>query len=254
MALNDSVALTDAGADRWSQAGVSTMDVVTTTGRADARRRWLAASAELADPDRTTAPVAELLHRLAELARAAAAARAAGVVQFAEDGGTRVSAVAGPDPASLRLLLPAVAGEARTADEHAFAVEVDLDGRVALFVPVRALLTDPGALIVIREEDSAPPSFEERELLAGFADQAALALDRSLALSIPAVPAGPDHVTIEMHDRLIQRLYAAGLKLRGAQGLADRERAADLVEEGIADLDATIEQLRRMIRAARRSA
>lgn len=230
------------------------MDAFATTGRGDARRRWLAASAELADPERTTAPAAELLHRVAELARTAAAAHAAGVVQFAEDGGTRVSAVAGPDPASLRLLLPGVAGEARTADEHAFAVEVDLDGRVALFVPVRALLTDPGALIVIRERDSAAPSFEERELLAAFADQAALALDRSLALADPDMSAGPGPVTVDLHDTLIQRLYAAGLKLRSAQAIADPERAADLVEEGIADLDDTIDQLRRTIRATRRSA
>jgi two-component system, NarL family, sensor histidine kinase DevS len=56
-----------------------------------------------------------------------------------------------------------------------------------------------------------------------------------------------DRIARDLHDLVIQRVFAAGLALQAAAGVIDEPRAADRVKAVIGDLDATITQLRTSI-------
>ncbi len=79
--------------------------------------------------------------------------------------------------------------------------------------------------------DKASPlnDAEERELLATFADQAALALDRGQAVADRqelALISDRERIARDLHDVVIQRLFATGLQLQGvASMVADPEVA-----------------------------
>ena len=58
---------------------------------------------------------------------------------------------------------------------------------------------------------------DERELLISFADHAALALDRALAVGdreLLAVLSDRERIARDLHDTVIQRLFAVGMQLQ----------------------------------------
>ena len=103
-------------------------------------------------------------------------------------------------------------------------VETTTSSLDAVVIPLRAHLAQAGALVAVFDLP-ATRDIEERELLASFADQAALALDRAQAVSDRerlAVITDRERIARDLHDVVIQRLFATGLRLR-----RDRARAAD---------------------------
>jgi signal transduction histidine kinase len=88
------------------------------------------------------------------------------------------------------------------------------------------------------------------EAVRGFAAQAALALDRVQAeedRASLAVLADRDRIARDLHDLVIQRLFATGLALQGASRLAVRAEVRERVEAAVDDLDATIRDIRATI-------
>jgi signal transduction histidine kinase len=91
---------------------------------------------------------------------------------------------------------------------------------------------------------------EEGTLLASFADQASLALDRAQAISDREelmLVADRDRIARDLHDLVIQRLFATGLQLQGARRMAVSDDVRERLDTAVADLDVTIRDIRSTI-------
>jgi signal transduction histidine kinase len=108
-----------------------------------------------------------------------------------------------------------------------------------------------GVLIVGASGDIDVHYLEEDVQLVGtFAAQATLALERARAQAVQAQLAvfeDRDRIARDLHDLVIQRLYASGLRLQGTLRLIDDPQASSRVLAAIDDLDATIREIRSTI-------
>ena len=90
----------------------------------------------------------------------------------------------------------------------------------------------------------------DAQLPASFAEQAALALQVVRSREDQqrlAVFEDRDRIGRDLHDLVIQRLFAVGLGLQGAARLTDRPEVGSRLEQAVDDLDATIKDIRRSI-------
>lgn len=117
-------------------------------------------------------------------------------------------------------------------------------------LPLTAAGRPLGALIVARARD-APP-FTEADLIAA-ADFAGRA---SITLELVAARGQADRVLLfdergriarDLHDQVIQQLFAIGMQLQGVLGTLPPGRAATRVDTAITGLDQSITQIRRII-------
>jgi two-component system, NarL family, sensor histidine kinase DevS len=123
----------------------------------------------------------------------------------------------------------------------------------ALFLPLTAESGPLGALVLARSPRRPRHGPEEIDMARGFADQAALAL--ALVASQQdrrrlAVFADRDRIGRDLHDQVIQQLFASGLTLQGLTSTLPAESAAK-VDQVVQNLDDTIGDLRRAIFALR---
>lgn len=100
------------------------------------------------------------------------------------------------------------------------------------------------------------PEHEDRfhaldpQLVAAYAEQAALTLQLAAAREDQrrlAVLEDRDRIGRDLHDLVIQRLFAVGLGLQGTTRMVDRPDAAARIDQAVDDLDATIKDIRRAI-------
>lgn len=87
----------------------------------------------------------------------------------------------------------------------------------------------------------------EKELVAAYAEQAALALQLAEAREdqrLLAIFEDRDRIGQDLHDLVIQRLFAIGLSLQGTVRLVERPDVAARIEEAVEDLDVTIRNIR----------
>jgi signal transduction histidine kinase len=117
-------------------------------------------------------------------------------------------------------------------------------------VPLRAHLAAAGVLLVVLGTGRVALEGEEAELLTSFADQASLALDRAQAVADHEelmLVADRDRIARDLHDLVIQRLFATGLQLQGARRMAGDDEIASRIDNAVADLDVTIRDIRSTI-------
>ncbi|AGL18244.1 GAF domain-containing sensor histidine kinase [Actinoplanes sp. N902-109] len=91
---------------------------------------------------------------------------------------------------------------------------------------------------------------DDLTLLSSFANQAALALERARAQEereLLAVLEDRERIARDLHDVVIQRLFATGMQLQGVLPHAVRPEAARRINAAVDDLDATIRDIRRSI-------
>jgi signal transduction histidine kinase len=122
----------------------------------------------------------------------------------------------------------------------------------AIVVPLRTSSGIQGALTLAWSRDELT-SFREVDvrLPQGFAEQAALALEVDQARvdhERLAVFEDRDRIGRDLHDLVIQRLFAIGLGLENtARMLGERPELAGRVSTAVDDLDSTIKDIRRSI-------
>jgi signal transduction histidine kinase len=117
-------------------------------------------------------------------------------------------------------------------------------------VPFRSQDSVIGVLVVLRLVGQ--PMFEPGEvpLLTSFAEQAALALElgeKNRAQRQRDVYADRDRIARDLHDHVIQRLFASGLVLQSTLRRIDDQGARSRVQQTVEDLDATIREIRTSI-------
>ncbi len=133
-----------------------------------------------------------------------------------------------------------VAGEAR----------VQLPLGPAILVPLGEPGDVRGVFTVGREPGSMPLPPQAVEMISTFAAQAAIGLElaehRSDAERM-AILQDRDRIARDLHDLVIQRLYATGMSLQGAMPLLTRPEAASRVSSAVDALDETIREIRSAI-------
>jgi signal transduction histidine kinase len=192
--------------------------------------------------------LSDALEAIATAARDASGGASASVVQVPEEGQPFAAATAGEALALDAKERDALNDSVRTvvASNEVVEVPVHDEWRIVL-APLRAHLTMPGVLTVTHSPATRPDEFEERELLSSFADHAALSLDRTQALEDReqmAVISDRDRIARELHDVVIQRLFATGLHMQSIRAAATEPELRERIDQAVKDLDQTIRDIR----------
>jgi len=214
---------------------------------AQRRERWLSAAAEITGVLVGTVRRTEALRLIARRAREVADAEQVLVLLYEPDGDRyRIEVVEGADPVLSGMVVPAFDGSYRLVENLREAAEWPgpVPDGPALVAPL--LSTPQGVLIVSR-----PASTGDAALLSTFAGQAALALERARAQEereLLAVLEDRERIARDLHDVVIQRLFATGMQLQGAVAPAGaRPEVVKRINAAVDDLDATIRDIRRSI-------
>ena len=121
--------------------------------------------------------------------------------------------------------------------------------RSAMFLPLIAESGPLGVLVLARGPQRPVHGSDEVDMAQGFATQVALALSlaaRQQDRRQLAVFADRDRIARDLHDQVIQQLFASGLSLQGLAMTLPGEAAAK-VDQVVQSLDDTIGDLRRAI-------
>ncbi|CAN5502756.1 GAF domain-containing sensor histidine kinase [soil metagenome] len=139
----------------------------------------------------------------------------------------------------------------RTADfDVGLGVGVLEGSGPALIMPLRATGTVAGILIALRR--SGGPSFtaEQLDMTAAFADQAALAWQLATTqrqIHELDVLTDRDRIARDLHDHVIQRLFAIGLALQGTIARTKSPEAQRRLSTHVDDLQTVIHEIRTAI-------
>jgi two-component system, NarL family, sensor histidine kinase DevS len=120
----------------------------------------------------------------------------------------------------------------------------------AIIVPLGARGNVRGVLTAGRRPGSMPLTPQAADMLVTFATQAGVALElaehRRQAERV-AVFEDRDRIARDLHDLVIQRLYATGMSLQGAMSLIGSPEVAQRVTVAVDALDETIKEIRSSI-------
>jgi signal transduction histidine kinase len=134
-------------------------------------------------------------------------------------------------------------------DSIALTPELDVTGP-ALVLPLRTADTVAGVLVALRSPGGPPFGAEELDMMGAFADQAALGWQYASTqrrMRELDVITDRDRIARDLHDHVIQRLFAVGLSL---QGIVPRARVPEVQQriiEGVDDLQDVIQEIRTAI-------
>ncbi|MCU1453210.1 MAG: putative signal transduction histidine kinase [Acidimicrobiales bacterium] len=119
-----------------------------------------------------------------------------------------------------------------------------------LGVPIRVRGQVFGNLYLTDKNDAVEFSEEDEILVVALAAAAGVAIEKSRLLDRVrelSLMADRERIAADLHDTVIQRLFATGLGLQGALGAIDDAGAGERVREAVDALDATIHQIRSTI-------
>ena len=236
--------------------------------QAHRREEWLAATAEITGLLSGTDAGQDALQVISDHARQVASADVAWIVLGTPDD-LGVRAVSGPEVSLAGLnsvpLKRSLAAEVLRTGHPLVVEDMAADSRSvtlshiqgwpaigpAIFVPLRTDDVVVGTLALGWHPDHADGYHEvDARLPASFAEQAALALlvqrsrdsERRLA-----VFEDRDRIGRDLHDLVIQRLFAVGLSLQSVSRVSEVPQVRSRIEAAVDDLDATIKDIRRSI-------
>ncbi|MBH0780267.1 GAF domain-containing sensor histidine kinase [Nocardia bovistercoris] len=120
----------------------------------------------------------------------------------------------------------------------------------ALILPLCTADSTLGVLVTVRPAGSAPYPDELVELTAAFTDQAALAMrlaETQRRMRELDIVADRDRIARDLHDHVIQRLFAIGLTLQGAIGRAGIPEVRQRLSTAVNDLQEVVQEIRTSI-------
>ena len=212
-------------------------------GLSELRRQWLEASASLVDALQPPVDLVRALHLVTQAARSVSGARATAVLSYRHADARTVAS----DPDDVPRVTAALDQVVAMPRSGSASTTAQLGALTALVIPLRAPLAERAALVALFDTGHAPDDVHERELLESFADQAALALDRAQALADReelAVISDRERIARDLHDVVIQRLFATGLQLQAVSAQATDPSVTERIERAVTDLDQTIRDIR----------
>lgn len=121
----------------------------------------------------------------------------------------------------------------------------------ALVLPLRGRETTSGVLLLVRADTGTAFDSDQLEVAASFADQAALALEQAetrATMNELEVLTDRDRIARDLHDHVIQRLFAVGLAMQSTHRRATKSPAiAQRLNEHIDQLHDVIQDIRTAI-------
>ncbi|MFC3687958.1 GAF domain-containing protein [Aquipuribacter hungaricus] len=229
------------------------------------RETWSAAYAQITQELLTDDDPGDALQlvarRVLELARADLVAVVLPVEAGAPDGELAVHRAAGRSSESLvAVRFPAAGTLAGTSMRTGRPQLRDSWGTVALLasavlgpvmaVPLVAAGGVRGSLLVARDEAGRRFSQGDLDVVASFAGQAALALERADARQVRLRAQEleeRERIAGDLHDHVVQRLFAAGLNIQSVCTALGPGAHTDRLSSQIDEIDATIRQIRTTI-------
>ncbi|MFE5791675.1 GAF domain-containing sensor histidine kinase [Streptomyces sp. NPDC056503] len=227
------------------------------------RERWIDGSVAVTTALLSGGDADDALAVVAEQARRLADADAGIVLLPAEEGGLEIVAVSSNRPTkSLGVVIPPESQvvELLLDGEAVFVQDASTDPRMishltssygpSMLLPLQSGGRILGALAMPRARGSRPFSEAERTLATQFASQAALALMMAEAQRDRerlAVFEDRDRIARDLHDLVIQRLFATGMMLESAQRKAIVPAVQEGVGKAVDELDVTIQEIRTAI-------
>lgn len=135
---------------------------------------------------------------------------------------------------------------------HVIDGQIDVidDAGPALVVPMRTTDTVVGVAVLLRREGRQAFTAEQLEMIGAFVDQAALAWQLATAqrqIHELDVLTDRDRIARDLHDHVIQRLFAVGLKLQGTIPRARVPEVQGRLAECVDDLQNVIQEIRTAI-------
>lgn len=241
----------------------------------DASRRretWLDASAEVTQALLSGTELDDALALIASHARTMSSSHTAAVIApddtaglmrvLTADGdgagaldGLRFSAEGTLSESVLHSGEPCVIAEIRRGVEPAPLLD-RLPAGPALLVPLGAPPQVRGVLVLARQRGEHPFAGPTVRMLQAFASQAAVGLELADARKDAerhGLVDDRERIARDLHDVVVQRLFASAMSLTAAARLIDRPDVAARVERTVDDLDATIRQIRSTIFALQAS-
>ena len=221
------------------------------------RERWLAATAEITGLLAGSVHGLDALQAVADRAREVAEADLAWIVTGSDEDDLVLQVVARSEGATPGARATAAAEHTRTVVRTGTALSLDRlsldDGAQgpAVIVPLRTPDGVEGALGLSWTLENAALHHEvDAQLPASFAEHAALAIQVARAHSDQqrlALFEDRDRIARDLHDLVIQRLFAVGLTLQSTARTSDDPELSERLESSVDELDATIKDIRRSI-------
>lgn len=229
------------------------------------RQSWIEATRDIAtellsgtDPARMFRLVADQSRRLSGAELTLVAVPADPDLPAGDAKELLVAATSGDGPAAALDTIPlndSSIGEAFVQRSPGRFDSIELAGGIertgpALVLPLRATETVAGVLVALRRAGGEPFSADQLDMMAAFADQAALAWQLAgtqRRMRELDVLTDRDRIARDLHDHVIQRLFAVGLSLQGTiqrvRGPEVQQRLTDSVD----DLQGVIQEIRTAI-------
>jgi signal transduction histidine kinase len=236
--------------------------------QAKLRHRWLEASSEITTELLSGVGTSDALRLIAQRALEISRADCALIVLARPDydGQPRVEAVAGEAESEIEIGLPVAAegpvlDASLTGDTPVLEADLSRDEErglhrllpgygPALAVPLRSSGSTAGAVIALRQRGRDQFVPEEVPLLASFADQTAIAMElaaKQHAQRQLDVFTDRDRIALDLHDHVIQRLFATGLSLQGTLRRAGDAEVRHRIQQAVQQLDDTVRDIRTSI-------
>jgi signal transduction histidine kinase len=120
----------------------------------------------------------------------------------------------------------------------------------ALVLPLRATDTVAGVVITLRQRGAQPFSDEQLDMMAAFADQATVAWQLAgtqRRMRELDVLMDRDRIARDLHDHVIQRIFAVGLSLQGTIPQVGSSEVQRRLGDSVDELQAVIEKIRTAI-------
>ncbi|WP_371652576.1 MULTISPECIES: GAF domain-containing protein [unclassified Streptomyces] len=231
------------------------------------RERWIEGAAAVTTSLLTGDTAADALMTVAERARLLADAAAGVVLQPTEEGGMEIVAASAPDdpgdivgttiaPGS-PVLVQLLGGEPVFIEDSASDPRMTTHVRTrfgpSMMLPLQSGGKLIGTLALPRRRGAEPYTAVERLLAAQFASQAALALvlaDAQHNRERLAVYEDRDRIARDLHDLVVQRLFATEMMLESTRRRAAKASGDDtdeLLIRAVDELDSTIQEVRTAI-------
>lgn len=212
------------------------------------RAQWLRAASDIAALAFQGAPANEVLTSVVASAHEMSGAEITALIEDQSDDTGLIVKVEGPESALSDWRSRLVRRDVAAGQVH----EGELPGSPTTVVqlPVRTVQRRYGSLVLAWTGDRHPPRDLDRQAAETFAEQAALAVGLSFARAEHerlALLEERDRIGRDLHDLVIQRLFATGMVLQGAQRLTANDQVSDRIGRAVDELDQTIREVRSTI-------
>ncbi|MEV5815556.1 GAF domain-containing sensor histidine kinase [Streptomyces mutabilis] len=250
-----------------TQAGIA-IDNARLYETARRRERWIEGAAAVTNALLTEESAGDALTTVAERARLLADATAGVILQPTAEGGMEIVTASTPeDPdgivgATIAPGSPVL--EQLLGGEPVFVTDSATDPRMtthvrhrfgpSMMLPLRANGRLIGTLALPRRRGDRPYTAVEGLLATQFASQAALALvlaDARRGRERLAVYEDRDRIARDLHDLVVQRLFATGMMLESTQRRPGADGVRDVLDRAVDELRSTVREVRTTILALR---